>query len=127
MLGVCLGMQAMAEVFGGKLKLLKQPLHGVSKTVFHSESKIFDGVPSEFEAARYHSWVVDNSCLPNLLQMIALAEDEEIMAIKHVFQPIYGFQFHPESVLTETGVKMIHNFKTIANNYYNEKAIRQAI
>jgi len=110
--GVCLGLQAIAEVFGGKLRNLDKVHHGI-KTVMKQTGKsdiIFENVPMEFEAGRYHSWIVDKEGLPNELEVSCVDETGEIMAAKHKDFEVRGVQFHPESVLTKYGEQMIINF-----------------
>jgi anthranilate synthase component II len=126
-LGVCLGMQGMGQIFGGKLKLLDKPLHGISRCVKHFGDPIFKGVEKEFLAARYHSWVISQDDLPMELSVIAVSENEMIMAIKHVDFPLYGFQFHPESILTDVGDQLIQNFIEQVKLFQNETIIREAI
>lgn len=125
--GVCLGMQAIAEVFGGELMLLEKPLHGISKMVTHFGDSIFDGLDTYFEAGRYHSLAVSKENFPQELEVIAVSVEKKIMAIKHVELPIYGFQFHPESILTADGGLMVNNFLNQININKNEKAIREII
>lgn len=108
-LGVCLGHQAVAEVFGGSLRNLQQVLHGVVRPVnVLVQDVIFENIPLTFPAARYHSWVVDQT--GNQLQVIAGDDNGEVMAIKHVLYPVYGVQFHPESIMTEYGLQLIYNW-----------------
>lgn len=109
-LGICLGMQAIGEVFGAKLDLMEKPIHGFAGQIHHESDSIFDGLKNEFVAARYHSWALNEKSIIHPLKVIAKSEDDKVMAIKHVDQPIYGFQFHPESVLTEVGSQLMINF-----------------
>jgi anthranilate synthase/aminodeoxychorismate synthase-like glutamine amidotransferase len=122
--GVCLGLQAIGEVFGAKLELMDKPLHGVSRPVMHDGDEFFKDIPSGFSAARYHSWVLSTDNLPEELIVIAKSENGKIMAIRHQSLPIYGVQFHPESVLTETGDIMIKNFLNQVNIRANENLVR---
>ncbi|MBX2845408.1 MAG: aminodeoxychorismate/anthranilate synthase component II [Saprospiraceae bacterium] len=111
--GVCLGLQAMAEAFGGALRNLSRVYHGVATpvTVIDSEEKLFEGISDEFEAGRYHSWVATKADLPDCFTVTAYDNDEqEIMAIAHNDYLLKAVQFHPESVLTPDGKKMIENF-----------------
>ncbi|MFT4600712.1 MAG: anthranilate synthase/aminodeoxychorismate synthase-like glutamine amidotransferase [Arenicella sp.] len=110
MLGICLGMQAIGEIFGGELELMDRPIHGFSDRIVVKADSIFNGLEHGFDAARYHSWVVKESSIINPLKVIAKSPDEKVMAIKHFDLPIYGFQFHPESVLTEVGEQLMINF-----------------
>jgi len=110
MLGICLGMQAIGEIFGSELQLMKRPIHGFSAEISHEGDTIFTGVNEQFKAARYHSWVLSENSVHHPLKVIAKSDDKKVMAIKHSQFPVYGFQFHPESVLTEVGVQLITNF-----------------
>lgn len=110
-LGVCLGHQAIYEAFGGKVTYAKQLMHGKQSTItFDKEEEIFAGIPENIRIARYHSLTGDANTLPDCLKVIATTEDGEVMAVKHKEREIYGFQFHPESVLTEYGKTMLENF-----------------
>ncbi|MFZ5939735.1 MAG: anthranilate synthase component II [Bacteroidota bacterium] len=111
-LGVCLGHQAIAEVFGGSIRNMNQVFHGVSSMMTQTgpEDYLFAGVPKQFEAGRYHSWIVEKDDLPAELEITALSEEGLIMALKHREYDVRGVQFHPESVLTEYGGLMILNW-----------------
>ncbi|MBQ8086728.1 MAG: aminodeoxychorismate/anthranilate synthase component II [Lachnospiraceae bacterium] len=110
-LGVCLGHQAIVEAFGGKVTYAKELMHGKQSVVtLDKNASVFAGIPENVKVARYHSLAGDKDSLPECLKVIASTEDGEIMAVKHVDRPIYGFQFHPESVLTEYGMEMLNNF-----------------
>jgi anthranilate synthase component 2 len=113
-LGVCLGCQAIAEVFGGRLINLDRVYHGVATEIFVSdpEENIFRGINSVFTAGRYHSWAVDENNLPEGLRITARDEKGMIMALSHVTHDIKGVQFHPESVLTDCGKQILHNWLT---------------
>ena len=108
--GVCLGMQAIGEVFGGKLINIHEPLHGVSTLIKHNFSPVFKDVPEEFNAGRYHSWAVDAATMPSELNVTASDFNGEVMAIEHKTLPICGVQFHPESILTDHGKTILLNF-----------------
>lgn len=112
LLGVCLGEQAIGEVFGAKLQNTKQVFHGVATKIYRTEveSDIFQGIPHEFEAGRYHSWIVDKEGLPSCLEITAEDSEGRIMALKHKTYDVQGVQFHPESILTPLGYKMIENW-----------------
>ena len=114
-LGVCLGHQAIGEVFGGKLINLDKVYHGVATPiqVLDSNEKLFKGLPSEFKGGRYHSWVVDNVNLPDCFNVTAVDQQGMIMAITHKEYDLRGVQFHPESVLTEHGMKIMENWLNI--------------
>jgi len=111
--GVCLGQQAIAEVFGGKLYNLSRPMHGIATPikVTDSQEKLFAGLPKSFKVGRYHSWVVDTNGFPDVLTVTAIDEqDNSIMALRHNQYDVRGVQFHPESVLTEHGRALMQNW-----------------
>ena len=112
MLGVCLGHQAIAEVFGGKLVNISRVFHGVSTKikVLDREDYLYRNIPDEFDGGRYHSWIVSEEGLPACLKVTAEAEDGEIMGISHVEYDLKGVQFHPESVLTKVGEEILSNW-----------------
>ncbi len=114
-LGVCLGHQAIAEVYGGKLLNLPQVLHGkaISTEVTDPEEPLFFGCPALFETGRYHSWVVDPDSLPATLQVTAKDEFGLIMGIRHRHYPVRGVQFHPESVMTGVGKQILKNWVSL--------------
>lgn len=114
-LGVCLGLQAIGEVYGAKLKNLDRVFHGIQSEFVQSEniSVIFKGVSLIFQAGRYHSWVVDKETISDDLIVTARGEFGEIMAAQHKTHQVYGLQFHPESIMTPEGSKMIENFLKI--------------
>lgn len=111
-LGVCLGMQAIAEVFGGKLENLSHVFHGVASqlSVIDTTDKLFKNLPPQFEIGRYHSWVVSQNNLPSELKITAVEENHQIMALRHNTYNLYGVQFHPESILTQHGKEIVANF-----------------
>ena len=111
MLGVCLGHQAIAEVFGGKLVNLKEVYHGIATegTQFGNDP-IFSGLPKCIVMGRYHSWVVDRAGFPDCLEVTAMSDDGQIMALRHRNYNIHGIQFHPESVLTPEGATIVRNW-----------------
>jgi anthranilate synthase/aminodeoxychorismate synthase-like glutamine amidotransferase len=109
-LGVCLGHQCIAEAFGGKIVRASKLVHGKSSMITHSGIGLFRDLPNPFEAGRYHSLSVERSSFPQCLQIIAESEDGEIMALRHRESPVYGVQFHPESVLTHEGKKILASF-----------------
>ncbi len=110
--GVCLGLQAITEVFGGKILNMEEVFHGVATdmSVTKEDCVIFQNVPEKFPAARYHSWIASKEDLPNELEVTAIDEDGEIMAIRHKEYAISAVQFHPESILTEVGEQIVKNF-----------------
>jgi len=112
-LGVCLGHQAIGEAFGGRVTQAKQLMHGKTSLIKHDGKGIFKGLGNPFEATRYHSLVVDRTTLPGVLTITAETEDGEIMGLRHAEYPVYGVQFHPESILTLEGMKLLRNFLEI--------------
>ncbi len=113
-LGVCLGHQAIAEYFGCKLKQLDEVKHGVSSPLTIQNTKgLFTKIENNTLVGRYHSWIVDNNNFSKELFVTATTDDNIIMALKHCYLPIYGVQFHPESILTQEGLKIINNFYEI--------------
>ena len=111
-LGVCLGHQAIGEVFGGKITRARRLMHGKTSMISHGGEGLFADIPNPFEATRYHSLVVDPLTLPPVLQVTATSEDGTIMGLKHTEHPTVGVQFHPESILTKEGKRILQNFLT---------------
>ncbi len=111
-LGVCLGHQAVGYAFGGKIVQAKRLMHGKVSKIRHDGGPLFEGIPNPFEATRYHSLSVERATLPESLKVTAVTEDEdqEIMGIQHKVYPVFGVQFHPESVLTVHGKQILRNF-----------------
>lgn len=110
-LGVCLGHQAIAEVFGGRLENLRTVYHGVqTPTHIINHDYLFEHLPETFEAGRYHSWVVSRSGLPDCLEVTAISDDGHIMALRHRTYDVRGIQFHPESILTPEGARILQNW-----------------
>jgi anthranilate synthase/aminodeoxychorismate synthase-like glutamine amidotransferase len=109
-LGVCLGHQAIAEVYGGVVTRAKYPMHGKASMIMHHEKKLFKNIMNPLQAARYHSLIVSDECFPQELQVTGRCERGEIMALEHLKLPVYGVQFHPESVLTQDGHGVLKNF-----------------
>ncbi len=112
-LGVCLGHQAIGYAFGGKIVSAKELMHGKTSLIYHQGEGILQGIPSPFEATRYHSLVIERKSLPSCLKIIAWTEDGEIMGVEHIKFPVFGLQFHPESILTQVGKKIIKNFLSL--------------
>jgi anthranilate synthase component 2 len=111
-LGVCLGHQAIGQAFGGRIVHAKQVMHGKTSAIHHRGLGVFDGLPNPFQATRYHSLVIEPASLPANLEVTALTEDGEIMGVRHRTLSVEGVQFHPESILTEHGHKLLSNFLT---------------
>ncbi len=113
-LGVCLGHQAIGQAFGGEVIRAKTLMHGKTSQIHHDNTGIFEGLPNPFTATRYHSLAVKRDSLPNSLKVTAWTDDGEIMGLAHAARPIHGVQFHPESILTEGGHKLLGNFLDMA-------------
>ena len=116
-LGVCLGHQSICEAFGGTVSYAKELMHGKKKLMYKTcESQLFKGLPDTFAAARYHSLAALKDTLPEELKVTAESEDGEVMAVEHTKYPVFGVQFHPESVMTPDGRVMIENFMEVVRN-----------
>jgi anthranilate synthase/aminodeoxychorismate synthase-like glutamine amidotransferase len=111
-LGVCLGHQCIGEVFGGRVLRAPRLMHGKTSPVYHYSDALFQGVPSPFEATRYHSLIVEDP-LPDVLAPTAFTREGELMGLRHKTYPIHGVQFHPESLLTVAGKKILQNFLAV--------------
>ncbi|HHS13608.1 MAG TPA: aminodeoxychorismate/anthranilate synthase component II [bacterium] len=109
-LGVCLGHQAIAAAFGGEVIRAKSVMHGKTSDIYHDGQGVYQGLPNPFTAARYHSLVVEESTLPDCLEISAWTNDGVIMGIRHRVYPVAGVQYHPESILTDSGMPLIRNF-----------------
>lgn len=114
LLGVCLGHQAIGQAFGGHVARAKEPVHGKVWDVHHNGTDVFAGLPSPFRATRYHSLIVDRATLPNCLAVTAWTEQGEIMGVAHHDLPVWGVQFHPESIASQHGHDLLRNFLSIA-------------
>ena len=112
-LGVCLGHQCIAEVFGGKVVVAGKLMHGKTSMIYHTSRGIFKGIANPFEATRYHSLIVQKKSLPRTLRVVAHTKENEIMGLKHKDLPVWGVQFHPESILTKEGKRLLKNFVKI--------------
>jgi len=115
LLGICLGHQSIGQVFGGQIVRAGQVMHGKLSAIHHHNTGVFAGLPSPYNATRYHSLVIDKTCLPDCLEVTAWTETatgevEEIMGVRHKTLDIEGVQFHPESILTEYGYELLANF-----------------
>ena len=109
-LGVCLGHQCIGQAFGGRIVRAERLMHGKTSPVFHDNRELFNGLPNPFDATRYHSLLVERSSFPECLEITAWTEEDEIMGLRHRTLPVWGMQFHPESILTVTGMDMLRNF-----------------
>ena len=115
-LGVCLGHQAIAEAYGGKVVRARQLMHGKTSMIAHNSVDLFAGIPSPLEVMRYHSLTVEPDSLPRDLEVIAWSRDDntEIHAMRHRSHPVWGVQFHPESIMTQSGKEILSNFLRLA-------------
>jgi len=113
-LGVCLGHQAIGQVFGGQVVRAGKPMHGKLSAIRHDGSDVFTGLPSPFQATRYHSLVVEPSTLPDVLVPTAWTEEGTIMGLRHRALPVFGVQFHPESIASQHGHEILANFLALA-------------
>jgi len=109
-LGVCLGHQSIGQAFGGKVVRADRLMHGKTSPVFHDNRELFAGIQDPFDATRYHSLIVERSSLPDCLEITAWTAEDEIMGMRHRDLPVWGMQFHPESILTVSGMAMLENF-----------------
>jgi anthranilate synthase/aminodeoxychorismate synthase-like glutamine amidotransferase len=112
-IGVCLGHQAIGVAFGGKIKKLKPPCHGKTSLIYHDGKDIFEAIENPFVATRYHSLVIERESFPAELEIAAHTLDDVIMAVRHREHPIFGVQFHPESILTAVGKTILKNFLSL--------------
>jgi anthranilate synthase/aminodeoxychorismate synthase-like glutamine amidotransferase len=116
-LGVCLGHQALAEVYGGRIVRAPRLMHGKTSPILHKGRGVFAGLDNPFEATRYHSLIVERESLPDSLEVMAWTPENEIMGLKHRDHETWGVQFHPESVLTAPGLKLIENFLVLCRQH----------
>jgi anthranilate synthase component II len=120
-LGVCLGHQCIGEVFGGKVERAPRLMHGKTSPVYHYGEDLFLGIPSPFQANRYHSLIVTEP-VPAVLQVTAFTTQGEVMGLKHRHYPVYGVQFHPESILTQSGMQILQNFLSVKPSHLIQDA-----
>ena len=116
-LGVCLGHQAVGQAFGGQVVRAPAPMHGKVSTITHNAKGLFRGLNGPFQATRYHSLVIDRETAPDELEIAAETEDGLIMAVAHRERPVYGVQFHPESIASENGRQILRNFLELAESF----------
>ena len=109
-LGICLGHQCLGEAYGGTVSAAPRLMHGKTSSIYHNKSELFSGIPSPFSATRYHSLIVTEEGLPEELEIIAFTGAGEIMGLRHREYPVFGLQFHPESILTKNGKQFLKNF-----------------
>ena len=109
-LGICLGHQCLGEAYGGTVSAAPRLMHGKTSSIYHNKSELFSGIPSPFSATRYHSLIVAEEGLPEELEIIAFTGAGEIMGLRHREYPVFGLQFHPESILTKNGKQFLKNF-----------------
>ncbi len=112
-LGVCLGHQAIGVSFGGRVVSAARLMHGKVSQIYHDGRGVFRNMPDPFTATRYHSLALDGKSLPSCLEITAKAEDDEIMGLRHRHYPVHGIQFHPESILTQEGMRILENFLSL--------------
>jgi anthranilate synthase/aminodeoxychorismate synthase-like glutamine amidotransferase len=115
-LGVCLGHQALGAAFGGTIDRAPEPVHGKTSAIRHDGTGLFEGVPVPFEAGRYHSLVIRDDAVPPSLEVTATTDDGLVMAVRHRTLPRFGVQFHPESILTPNGPRIVENFLALAGS-----------
>ena len=121
-LGVCLGHQAICEVYGGTITYAKELMHGKSSLIHRTpDSVLFRGLPEKFQAARYHSLSAEADTLPPELKVTAVTDDGEVMAVEHSLYPVYGVQFHPESVMTPDGKTILENFLKATEKFTQQR------
>ncbi len=125
LLGVCLGHQAIAAAFGAKIVRAVEPVHGRTSLIEHQDSALFTGLPNPFPATRYHSLVVAEKSLPPQLQVTARTMDGAVMAIQHTTAVVHGLQFHPESILTQSGHAMLRSYLKLAGIPATEVTLRE--
>lgn len=110
LLGVCLGHQSIGQYFGGKVVRADRLMHGKTSPVKHRDTDLFEGLPNPMDATRYHSLLVERATLPDCFEITAETDEGEIMGLAHKDLPVWGVQFHPESIATQEGIKMLENF-----------------
>ena len=112
-LGVCLGHQCIGEVFGGKITRARRIMHGKTSSIYHNKKDLFKGLSYPFDATRYHSLIIEKESIPSCLKVTAWTDRGEIMGVRHRKYPVHGIQFHPESILTTSGMDILKNFLNV--------------
>ncbi len=120
-LGVCLGHQCIGYVYGANVVRAGRPMHGKTSPILHEDEGVFAGLPSPFEATRYHSLIIDPPTVPDTLVVNARTAEGEIMGVRHRDYPIHGVQFHPESILTRHGKDLLKNFLTMSEDFHSKR------
>jgi anthranilate synthase component 2 len=116
-LGVCLGHQAIGQVYGGSIVRAPEPMHGKLSRIHHSGKSVFRGLNNDFNATRYHSLTIDPPSMPDVLEVTATSEDDVIQGVMHKTHPVHGVQFHPESIASENGHALLGNFLALAREF----------
>jgi len=114
LLGVCLGHQSIGQAYGGRVIRAPVPVHGKTSKIHHKGEGLFAGIEDGFEATRYHSLIVERASMPNCLKVTAWTDDDLVMGLEHAALPVYGVQFHPESIGTQSGKVLLRNFLALA-------------
>ncbi|QSR87273.1 aminodeoxychorismate/anthranilate synthase component II [Candidatus Methylacidiphilum infernorum] len=117
-LGVCLGHQCIGQVYGAKVVRAKRLMHGKTSLIYHTGEDLFSDLPCPFEATRYHSLIVEKESIPSCLKITAWTEEEEVMGLAHEKNPVFGVQFHPESILTKEGKRLLKNFLSLKQSRF---------
>lgn len=125
-LGVCLGHQSIGQAFGGRIVRAERLMHGKTSPVFHDGRELFSGLPDPFAATRYHSLLVERESLPDSLEITAWTAEGEIMGLRHRLLPLWGVQFHPESILTVNGMDLLRNFLSMTSDTETSVEARRA-
>ena len=126
-LGVCLGHQAIGAAFGGRVVSASRLMHGKTSQIFTNGEGLFSGMEVPFEACRYHSLIVEPASLPSCLEVTAYTDQHEVMGIRHKTRPIFGVQFHPESILTPSGKRILQNFLEMTQQFHTEGTTEHAM
>ena len=121
-LGVCLGHQAIGEIYGGRIGRAPVLMHGKTSWIHHDGRTLYQGLPNPFQATRYHSLIVERGSIPDCLQISAWTEDGTVMGLRHTVLPVEGVQFHPESIMTPEGKTVLRNFLTLAGSHRSTSA-----